>query len=186
MLVQLGEYPQARLWSQKALELFPSNGDLMAGQAQAECRLGNVKKSQALSDGALMQRGESAYRWQGRGELMFAGGAPTDRHCFDKAQLADSDWLVPLESAIIYIHYKAFGLAQQRAQLAVERAPQAYYAWYLLGLCQLKLGFGTSSRASFQHCLELCPRHGDAVARLAELERPRWMMFSLFGRFCGR
>ena len=45
MLVQLREYPQASLWSQKALELFPANGELMAGQAQAECRLGNSKKA---------------------------------------------------------------------------------------------------------------------------------------------
>ncbi len=127
MLVQLREYPQASLWSQKALELFPSHGDLMAGQAQAECRLGNVKKAHALSDGALRQRGESAYRWQVRGELMVAGKQRTDRHCFDKAQLADSDWLVPLESAIIYCYYNVFSMAQQRAQAAVEKAPDAYY-----------------------------------------------------------
>lgn len=56
MLVHLGEYPQASLWSQKALELFPSHGDLMAGQAQAECRLGNMKKAHSLSDGALPSR----------------------------------------------------------------------------------------------------------------------------------
>jgi tetratricopeptide (TPR) repeat protein len=186
MLVQLGEYPQATLWSQKALELFPSHGDLMAGQAQAECRLGNVKQAHALSDGSLRQRGESAYRWQVRGELMVSGRQRTDRHCFDKAQLADSDWLVPLETAIIYQYYKAYGMAQQRAQLAVEKAPDAYYAWYLLGLYQTKLGFDASARVSLQHCLELCPRHAEALSRLAELERPRWPLAGLLGRFIGR
>jgi Tfp pilus assembly protein PilF len=77
-------------------------------------------------------------------------------------------------------------MAQQRAQLAVEKAPQAYYAWYVLGNCQAKLGFDSSARASFQHCLELCPRHGDAMARVAELERPRWPLSGLFGRLMGR
>jgi tetratricopeptide (TPR) repeat protein len=182
MLVQLGEYPQASLWSQKALELFPSHGDLMAAQAQAECRLGNMKKAHSLSDGSLRQRGESAYRWQVRGELMLSGRQRTDRHCFDKAQLADNDWLVPLETALIYCYYKGFGMAQQRAQLAVEKAPDAYYAWYLLGLCQTKLGFDSSARVSFQHCLELCPRHAEALSRMAELERPRWPLAGLFGR----
>ncbi len=186
MLVQLGEYPQASLWSQKALELFPSNGDLMAGQAQSECRLGNVNKAHTLSDGSIRQRGESAYRWQVRGELMHSGKQRTDRHCFDKAQLADPDWLVPLETALIYCNYKAFGMAQQRAQLAVEKAPHAYYAWYVLGLCQLKLGFGTSARVSLQHCLELCPRHAEALSRMAELEGPRWPLAGLFGRLIGR
>jgi tetratricopeptide (TPR) repeat protein len=186
MLVQLGEYPQASLWSQKALELFPSNGDLMAGQAQAECRLGNVKKAHALSDGSLRQRGESAYRWQVRGELMVSGRQRTDRHCFDKAQLADSDWLVPLETAIIYCHYKSYGMAQARAQTAIEKAPSAYYAWYLLGVCQSKQGFETSARVSLQRCLELCPRHQEALSRLSELDRPRWRLSGLLGRLMGR
>jgi len=186
MLIQLAEYPQASLWSQKALELFPSNGDLMAGQAQAECRMGNLKQAYALSDGALRQRGESAYRWQVRGELMVAGKQRTDRHCFDKAQLAESDWLVPLESALICLFYKVYSQAQQRAQAAAEKAPDAYYAWYVLGVCQAKLGFDTSAIGSLRRCLELCPRHADALSRLAEIEQPRWPFAQLWGRFMGR
>ena len=34
MLVQLGEYPEADLWGRKALELFPNNGEAMAGRAK--------------------------------------------------------------------------------------------------------------------------------------------------------
>ena len=186
MLVQLSEYPQASLWSQKALELFPSHGDLMASQAHAECRMGNMKNAFALSDGALRQRGESAYRWQVRGELMVAGRQRTDRHCFDKAQVADGDWLVPLETAVIYCYYKAYNLGQQRAQQAVEKASDAYYAWYVLGLCQAKLGFDTSARGSFERCLELCPRHADSLTQLAELQRSQWSLGRLFDRLRGR
>ncbi len=186
MLVQLHEYPQASLWSQKALELFPSQGDLMAGQAQAECRMGNVKKAYALSDGALRQRGESAYRWQVRGELMVNGKERTDRHCFDKAQLAEPDWLVPLESAIIYSFYNVFSKAQQRAQMAVEKAPDAYYAWYILGASQAKIGFSNPAIASFNRCLELCPRHSDAMSQLAELERGSWPFARVVARWFGR
>jgi tetratricopeptide (TPR) repeat protein len=186
MLVQLQEYPQASLWSQKALELFPAHGDLMASQAQAECRMGNVKKAYTLSDGALRQRGESAYRWQVRGELVLSGKQKTDRYCFDKAQVADRDWLVPLESAVIYCYYAAYSLGQQRAQIAVEKAPQAYYPWYVLGLCQTKLGFDSSAVASFNHCLHLCPGHADARSRLAELEIPQWPFKRLIDRFLRR
>lgn len=186
MLVLLQEYPQAALWSQKALELFPSHGDLLAGQAQAECRMGNMKNAYALSDSALRQRGESAYRWQVRGELVVASRQAKDRHCFDKAQIVDQDWLVPLESALIYLHYSVYSLAQQRAQAAVEKAATAYYAWYVLGACQVKLGFDTSARASLSRCLDLCPRHTEALSRLAELERPHWPMLRRLGRFFGR
>ena len=186
MLVQLAEYPQASLWSGKALELFPNNPQLMAGQAQAECRLGNIKQAYALSDGALRQRGESAYVWQVRGEIVLAGKQNTDRHCFDKAQIADNDWLVATESALIYMFYKVFSKAQQRVQAAVERAPDAYYAWYLLGVCQSELGFDTSAQRSFQRCLELCPRHADAMHRVTTLQRPQWPFRRMLRRLTGR
>lgn len=171
MLVQLHEYPQAALWSRKALELFPNQPELLAGQAQAECRQGNLKPALALSDGALRQRGESAYRWQVRGELMVAGRERNDRHCFDKAQIADPDWLVPLETALIYQHYQNFSLAAQRAQQAVEKGPDAPYPWFVLGSCQAKLGLDAPAGRSFQRCLELRPNDVEASARLQELQR---------------
>src|SRR5262249_35576121 len=45
MLVAQGEYPEAELWSRKGLELFRNNGDLMAGRAQALCRMGDTKQA---------------------------------------------------------------------------------------------------------------------------------------------
>jgi tetratricopeptide (TPR) repeat protein len=182
MLVQLQEYPQASLWSQKALEIFPGNGELMASQAQAECRMSNMKKAYTLSDGALRQRGESAYRWQVRGELVVAGRQQNDRYCFDKAQLADKDWLVPLESALIYYYYGSYANGQQRAQVAAEKSPQSYYPWYVLGLNQRKLGFDSAAIGSFNRVLQICPRHADTLSRLAELDTPQWPFAKLFGR----
>ena len=70
MLIQLDETVEAELWSRKALELFPGNGDLFAGRAQALGRLGEMAQAISLSDGSLKQPGESAYRWQVRGELI--------------------------------------------------------------------------------------------------------------------
>jgi hypothetical protein len=100
--------------------------------------------------------------------------------------VTDHDWLVPLESALIYCHYAVYSMAQQRAQTAVEKAPQAYYAWYVLGLCQSSLGFDTSAISSFNRCLDICPRHAEALARLAELRRPHWSVFRRLGRIWGR
>ena len=54
MLVQLEEYPEAELWARKALELFPNNGELLAGRAQAVVRLGDHKQAMLLSDGAIV------------------------------------------------------------------------------------------------------------------------------------
>lgn len=186
MLVHLGEYPQAELWSRKALELFPAHGDLMASQAQAMCRMGDMKQAHSLCDGGLRQRGESAYRWQVRGEIMVAGKQEMDQHCFDKAQQTSNDWLVPLETTLIYLHYRMASRAMGRIRVALERAPEAFYAWYTQGVCQQILGFDGPARSSFQRCLELCPRHADALGRLNELGRSRWSPVGVVRRVMGR
>ncbi|HEV8293470.1 MAG TPA: tetratricopeptide repeat protein, partial [Tepidisphaeraceae bacterium] len=72
MLIMLGEYPEAELWSRKALELFKNNAELMAARAQALCRTGDLKEAQAMCDAALGQQGQSAYPWLARGEVMVA------------------------------------------------------------------------------------------------------------------
>lgn len=174
MLVQLGEYPQADVWGRKALEFFPNQPDLLSGRAQAMCRLGDMKQAHALNDGAMQQRGESAYCWLVRGELMVAGKQEMARHCFDRARLASQDWLVPLESALIYLYYRSPSKALPQAQLAVQTESGAYHAWFVLGRCQQELGFTESARQSFEHCLELCPRHQEAGIRLANLGQGSW------------
>lgn len=166
MLILLGEYPEGELWSRKALELFPSDGELMAARAQALSRLGQTKPAFAAIDGALNQSGNSAYRWMVRGELLLAGKQATQKHCFDKAIQMDEDWLVPIESALIFLYFKQPSNAQNRARLGVERAPDSPYAWYVVGVCQSKLGMHTQARRSFNTCLELSPGHREAEEQL--------------------
>jgi tetratricopeptide (TPR) repeat protein len=186
MLNLLGEYPQASTWAKKAIEMFPNHGDLLAAQAQAECRQGDLKQSNALVDGAMKVRGETAYQWQVRGELMLALKQRTDRHCFDKAQVCSSDALVPLETGLIYAHYRDYAKAQQRLLTAIEKEPELYFAWYLLGTCQRSLGMEAAARRSFRQCIDLCPGHQIAKEALAELESSGWSPSKLFRRLFGR
>jgi tetratricopeptide (TPR) repeat protein len=187
MLVFLDELPEAELWGRKALELFPSQGELLAGRAQAFCRIGDMKQAYELCDGSFQQSGQSAYRWTVRGEIMTSTGQDKEAYCFDKAQEADSDWLVPLEIALIYLYYKKPGKALSRARRAVESASESYNTWYVQGCCQAKLGFISQARQSFRHCLELCPRHVEAGSKLIQLDRRIWsplgMLRRLFKRY---
>ena len=186
MLVQLGEYPEAELWARKGLEVLPSNGELMAGRAQAACRLLDLKQAHALCDGALQQQGQSAYRWQVRGELMIAARQDMDRHCFDKAQELDGDWLVPLEVARIYLYYRMPSKALNRARRAVELGPDAPFAWYVQGRCQAELALTRPAEESFQHCLELSPRNEDAQRQLQLLKQGSWSPMRFLRRLFGR
>ena len=45
MLVLLDEHNEAELWARKSLELFPNNGDLLAGRAHALSRMGDMKRA---------------------------------------------------------------------------------------------------------------------------------------------
>jgi tetratricopeptide (TPR) repeat protein len=170
MLIHLGEYPEAELWSRKALELFRNNSELLAGRAQAYCRLGDRKHAQEFCDGSLRQEGHSAYRWTVRGELLVTGNDNVDRHCFDKALQLDPDWLVPLEISLLYRHYRKPSKALSRAKQAVERAPDAPYAWYIQGCCELDLELISQASNSLRRCLELSPNHAEASRQLASLK----------------
>ena len=168
MLIFLDEYPEAELWARKALEIFRNNAELMAARAQALCRMGDPKKAHPLCDAALAQPGHAAYRWVVRGELMLAGKQDIDRHCFDKALQLDSDWLLALEIALIYLHYRQPSKALQRARQAVEKASHIAYCWYIQGCCEQELGLDSQARLSFKRCLELCPKHAEATKRLTQ------------------
>jgi tetratricopeptide (TPR) repeat protein len=185
MLILLGEFPEAELWAKKSLELFKGHGDLMAGRAQALARIGDRTQAQELVDAALRQEGISAYRWMVRGELLVASRDDVDRHCFDKAVQADADWLVPLETALIYLHYDQPSKALLRARQAVEKAPDRFYAWLIQGQAEQALGFDRQAKLSYERCLDLSPRHVEANHRLAEVTNPRWSLSKGLGRLFG-
>lgn len=171
MLVMLEEFPEAELWSRKALEQFPADGELHASRAQALGRLRRLPEAFAAVDQAMAQGGESAYRWMVRGELLLASRQSMERSCFDKAVQLDSDWLVPVEIALAYRWHGQPGNAAQRARLGAERAPGEAYPWYVLAGCQLELGLLSQSRRSLQTCLELRPDYRDAELLLQQASR---------------
>lgn len=174
MLVQLGESPEADLWARKALELFPGNGDLLAGRAQALSRIGDTKRARDASDGSMSAPGKSAYRWMARGEWMLAGRQKLEDHCFTKAEEVEDDWLVPLESARIYLHYRFPSRAVARARRATEAAPDQYFAWYVRGCAEVEAGMTRMAVESFEHCLQLCRGHVEAQRYLSQLRSRAW------------
>jgi len=170
MLVQLGEAPEAELWSRKALEMFAGNADLLAGRAQALARMGDVKRAGEASDASLAAAGKSAYRWMVRGEWMLAARHKLEEHAFNKAEQIEKDWLVPLESAPIYLHYRFASRALALARQATEAAPDQYYTWYVRGCAEADVGMKRPATESFQHCLQLCRGHVEAQERLRKLD----------------
>ncbi len=186
MLVLLDEFRQAETWSRTALDLYPSNGGLLAARAHAFCRMKDLQKAQELCDGALKQESQSSYGWQVRGEIMLATRQKTAEYCFDNAQRFDPDWLVSLEIARTYLYYRVPSKGLSWARRAVESAPDRYYAWYVQALCEHQLGFALRAQKSYQRCLELCPRHVEAKRQLAQLNQEGFSLGRVFRRLLGR
>ena len=182
MLLALGEYPEAELWSRKALEIFKNNADLLAARAQALCRTGDLKSAQASCDAAIGQPGMFSGPWVARGELMLARKEDIDDYCFDKAVQIDPDWLVPLEIGGIYEHYGRAPKGLKRIRQALEKAPDHAYCWYRQGACELALGLTTAAEKSFARCLQLAPNHPEARDELHKLAQGGGGMRRLMSR----
>ncbi len=92
-------------------------------------------------------------------------------HSFDKAQQASPDWLVPLEIALIYQHYRTPSPGLARARAATELAPDQPYPWFVRGCVELDMRMSRPAETSFRHCLELSPGNLDAKNRLEAAQR---------------
>src|SRR5215469_10834960 len=53
MLIELGEYKEAKLWADKALERFPTEPELLAAKAVALARSGDLQGALAFSDASI-------------------------------------------------------------------------------------------------------------------------------------
>src|SRR5207249_7606979 len=90
MLIELNEFQEAKQWSDKALERFSNDPELLAAKAVALARLGDLKAALAYSDASLEERGETPYVWLARGDVQLAREEKRADYCFEKAlALAD-------------------------------------------------------------------------------------------------
>ena len=187
MLIQLDECAEARLWSDKALELFLSNGELLGAKAQACARLGDHKAAMASSDAALQSPGSSAARWQSRGEVLLPKDARLARDCFDKSLAeADADWFDRALIAMIYLYHRKSTVALEFAQAAVELKPSQPFSWTIRARCQEALGWFEQAATSYEHGLELAPGNreiGDALFAIQARTPPQRVLGWLGGLF---
>ena len=170
MLVELGEYPEARLWADKALELFKNNGELLAAKAQACVRAGSHDAATECTDASMQSPGSSAYRWRVRAEVLLRHTAERARDCFEKS-LAEpgTDWFDRVQIARAYLFHGRPAPAVPYAQAAVDLQPGSAYAWLVLGRCFASNGMAERAASAFEKSIQLPGGKVDAQAALIEL-----------------
>jgi tetratricopeptide (TPR) repeat protein len=171
MLIELGEFREAKLWADKALERFPHEPELLAAKAVALARSGDLPGALAFSDAAIEERGDTPYLWLARGDVLLARAEARADYCFEKAiLLAGRDWFVTWLAARIRYFHEHFALALKLLQQALELNAAHFRLWLDLGRCQQALGLIGPARHSFTQARQLnphCEEAGEAMAKLA-------------------
>lgn len=171
MLVELGEYPEARLWADKSLELFKNNGDLLAAKARACLRQRDRAAAVACSDASLASPGTSPQRWQARGEVLLDKAPDRARDCFERSLTESAaDWFDRLVIARAYLFHRYAAPAVPYAQAGVQLQPASSYAWLTLARCQDALGWGEQARNSYERALQLPGDRTIALNALSSLD----------------
>ena len=175
MLIELGEYREARLWADKALERFSNEPELLAAKAVALGRSGDLQGALAFSDASIEERGDTPYVWLARGDVMLARKEHRADYCFEKALLlAPKDWFVAWLAARIRFYYEQFVLALKLLQQAVEWNTGHFLLWLELGQCQQVLNLIGLAENSFRQAQQLNPYSSEANLGLVQLSQKGW------------
>lgn len=158
MLIELGEFKEAKLWADKALERFPREPELLAAKAVALARSGDLDSALIFSDASIEERGDTPYIWLARGDVLLAREEVRADYCFEKALLlAPRDWFVAWLGARVRYYYHQFALALKLLQQALEWNASHFLLWIELGQCQQALGLVGTARNSFAQARQLNP-----------------------------
>jgi len=172
MLIELGEYREAGIWTDKALQFFPENPELLALKAVACARDGMIAKAIAYSDNSVTKDNLTARVWLARAEVMLERKSSVSDNCISKAvSLAgNSSPAVKLEAARLLRRRGQYAAAIGYLNDVVKIFPQAALAWFELGCCQAELG-RPEAKASLEQSLKLQPHWEFAQKKLHKCKR---------------
>lgn len=158
MLTEMGQYREAALWSDKALEIHRDHPDLLAAKAVVCARSGDLDRAMAFSDGAMTQKGSTTFLWMSRGEVLLAGRRSNVDHCFIKARESSGrDWFVRLLIARILNFYGEAARALTWAEEALSLEAGQAFVWLVVGECRLAAGLAGPAETAFQQAASLDP-----------------------------
>jgi tetratricopeptide (TPR) repeat protein len=171
-LIEMGEFPEAVTWSDRAQERFPNQPDILACKGLALIKMLETEEGQEYSDGAVQLKAPSPWVWLARGESLLLTKQPAANvhRCFLKALEYSSDadvWRSELRIGMAYNRARQFTLARPHLQNALRGAPTNELALYELGLAQEALGEVQLAIGYFERACHIrrFPEAADALRR---------------------
>lgn len=182
MLIEMGEYHEATVWSDKALELFPEHPELLAVKAVACSRDAKFEKAIAYSDNSISKNNTTARVWLARAEVLLNRKSPVADNCISKAVSIAGNMapVIKLEAARLLRKRGSYPSAIDFLNEVVKVFPKSALVWYELGCCQAKLG-RSEAAATLEESLKLRPDWEKPREALRQF-RKRGFFRKLFGR----
>lgn len=170
-LIELGEYPEAVVWADKALESFPEHPELLALKAVAYSRDAKFEKAIAFSDNSVAKNDITPRVWLARAEVLLNRKSNVAENCISKAiSLAGKQGpVVKLEAARLLRRKRKYSNAIEYLNEVIQIVPRSALAWYELGCCQAKLGL-SQAKASLGQCCQLSPEWNEPKRQLRRIE----------------
>jgi tetratricopeptide (TPR) repeat protein len=191
-LLALGEYTEANIWADRALERFQDAPDLLAAKALALGRSQGRNAGMAYSDAAMSVKGKAvgAYPWIVRGDLLLdeRSSRQAALRCFNKAiELAGKDWYTYYLIADSLAFRNCCDLALSHLNSAVVLEKQSALLYCLMGECYERLGDIPSAKRALQRAREADPTSSNIRRRLEEVgnANPVCCFFRRLWRRCG-
>ncbi|MFA5555215.1 MAG: tetratricopeptide repeat protein [Phycisphaerae bacterium] len=181
MLIELGEYPEAIVWADKALESFPEHPELLALKSLAYCRDAKLEKALAFSDNSVTKNDVTPRVWLARAEILLHRKSAVAENCISKALSSanQNSPVIKLEAARLLRRKHKYSSAIEHLSSVVQAVPKSALAWYELGCCQAKLGL-SQAKASLEQSCQFNPEWDEPRKELYRIGK-RWFFRRLFG-----
>jgi len=189
MLLELGEFNEAAIWADKAMELFPEDPDLLAVKAISLCRKGDAGNAMKIADKAIHLPGSSPLPWVARGELLLVRREGHFEYCFSKAVcLAPGGWLTLARIARVYEFYGLYSKALEYFNRAMAAEPGVPFILMQIAVCQKELGLNANAVKTLDQVIRINPRNVEARKLQAAIagSRPNLGFKGFFRRLMGR
>jgi len=172
-LIELGEFSEAVVWADRAIQLFPGSARILAMKALALGRKGELDRALAASDASLKSASErDGLVFWARGDILISSNQNTAESCFLKAKEAGNDKLdVYLCIAKSYLSMGMDNSAKKTLIAIQSLGRDNPQFWYFLGICNDRMGELAQARNCWVRALELKPDYSEARHALNELER---------------
>jgi tetratricopeptide (TPR) repeat protein len=167
MLTELGEYPEAMLWADKALKLFPDHAELLAAKAVAAAYDARMEQAFAYSDRSLERDNVTSYVWLARAQVLLKKKSTIAQTCIGNAvsMAGPNIAYIRLQAGRSLSRTGDYWAALEHLQEAVRLAPKSALAWFELGVCQSRLG-RNAAKATLAQCLNIHPDWAEAKTEL--------------------